>query len=1525
MIKILRFYLFLISLFVFSALGAYGQNCTVNAGVNTTICPGGEFKLLGEFSGLISTNPVWTQLSGPSVTLSATTIAGSKATAIVTGYATDVNYVFRISAKCTDGSLVYQDVTYVVSSLGTATAGTAGYACPGTPYQLQGSALGPGETGKWTITSGAVGNATDPTFNNDAIPNAQVTFQERADARDYTFTWTVSKTTGTSTCTSTASVVITNLGTQTVKAGDEIKRSCYNVTTSAQLSGSFAGTNATYGQSVLWTVVSGPSVPTFNSTTIRNPNVTNLIAGTYVFRYTVTGPCKSGTDLVSVIVAPATQNIVNAGGGTQTYCDNRTTVLLTGPKALYNGETVMWSKGTGAAATTITNPTSNSTTVTGLSGANGTSASFTYTITNANTGCVSTGTYKIEYKAPPTIAISNISPVLITCGTTQVAINYTVGNGTGTEYALISAPTGSGRQSQMGGLNNYVGAPSSGTMLTGFDKIGTYVLRYRRNTDNGNGGCSDAYTDVTVVASSAPTAANAGTNQVLACNVFNTNLAGNIPTVGIGKWSQVSGPNTANIVNPFLNNTAINGLISGKYTFRWIISGGDGACSNEQRDVDVTVSSQTPTASVVGSNAIVCNSTPIYLTGNTPDLNETGKWTVTTGGNPATGIVFTPNDTTPSAAATGLASNTTYTFTWTITNNCSVAFPALVAPASYTITTSSTAGAKQANAGADRCLASGTPSFSLAGNAPTGTETGTWTKISGPNATFVNANLATTAVNITGNGTYVFQWELKNNGCTPTTDQVTITVSGAATAANAGTNRDICGTSVTLAGNTPTVGIGTWTQTEGAGGAVITNVNDPATTVTGLTEGRYKFTWTISNGACASSTPSTVTINVSTPSSTAAAGLDQAICNATSATLDATPLTVGTGSWVAVSGPSVPKFADASNAKTTVSDLKYGVYILRWISRGGVFCTPSTDDVQITVTQNANAGTDRALCGVNSVALTGNESSTGTWSFVSGPAGYTLTSTGPNSSIATNLVAGVYIFKYALPAVGTCVATEDEIQITIEAEPSPAVAGPDQEYCLPTATANHSMTMAATAPAVGTGRWVLLDSSLGLGSGSNPTITNVNLATTTITNMIPGVYLYEWRVENTGGACAGNNGNADLVRLTVFREPSAAIAGDDINNTCSNKVTMAATAPVVGLGTWSVAAQPVGSPVVTFDQINSPTTNVSGLEAGTYTFTWTITNGAPLCAPKSDDVIVIVTSEPVTVANAGADKSACTTGNPGTGSFVLEGNASAGGETGTWTVKSYNGATAPVFANANNPTTTVNNLSSAPGLPYGDYVFVWTIKNNANNTPTDCDSFDEVTIRVYNSPLTANAGTNQTVCTTTSPVTLNATAVPTDRGIGTWSNKAGNPTTAIFSNINTPNSTLTGLVAGTYTLLWTVSNGTCTVSTSEVQVIVSNCEIAIAKSTSTPDQQANGSYNITLTFKVKNTGGVALTDVQVVDNLNLTFPGKTWTVTSVSASGSLAANAAFNGNTNQNLLNTGSTLAASAEETITLVLNVIFN
>ncbi len=56
--------------------------------------------------------------------------------------------------------------------------------------------------------------------------------------------------------------------------------------------------------SIVWTQVSGPNTATFSSTAVAGPVVSDLVAGTYTFRITVTAGGKTDYDEVSVTVGP---------------------------------------------------------------------------------------------------------------------------------------------------------------------------------------------------------------------------------------------------------------------------------------------------------------------------------------------------------------------------------------------------------------------------------------------------------------------------------------------------------------------------------------------------------------------------------------------------------------------------------------------------------------------------------------------------------------------------------------------------------------------------------------------------------------------------------------------------------------------------------------------------------------------------------------------------------------------------------------------------------------------------------------------------------------------------------------------------------------------------------------------------------------------------------------------------------------------------------------------------------------------
>lgn len=93
-----------------------------------------------------------------------------------------------------------------------------------------------------------------------------------------------------------------------------------------------------------------------------------------------------------------------------------------------------------------------------------------------------------------------------------------------------------------------------------------------------------------------------------------------------------------------------------------------------------------------------------------------------------------------------------------------------------------------------------------------------------------------------------------------------------------------------------------------------------------------------------------------------------------------------------------------------------------------------------------------------------------------------------------------------------------------------------------------------------------------------------------------------------------------------------------------------------------------------------------------------------------------------------------------------------------------------------------------------------------------CDSIIVVTtLTVDELPSTSVAGTDQTVCSSTATLAGNTPTV----GSGEWTVISG---TATITTPSSPASGVTGLVVGSATLRWTISNGSCTPSTDDVVI-----------------------------------------------------------------------------------------------------------
>lgn len=129
------------------------------------------------------------------------------------------------------------------------------------------------------------------------------------------------------------------------------------------------------------------------------------------------------------------------------------------------------------------------------------------------------------------------------------------------------------------------------------------------------------------------------------------------------------------------------------------------------------------------------------------------------------------------------------------------------------------------------------------------------------------------------------------------------------------------------------------------------------------------------------------------------------------------------------------------------------------------------------------------------------------------------------------------------------------------------------------------------------------------------------------------------------------------------------------------------------------------------------------------------------------------------------------------------------------------GPTTATISGTNTATPTVSNLS--PGV----YTFKYTV-----TTGLACSASDEVQVTVSGLPA-ADAGDNQSLC-----LGLNA-ALAAAAAAGQWIQVSG-PNDATFSDNQSPNPSVSGLVKGIYIFKWTVTQGGCQ-NSDEMQLTVS--------------------------------------------------------------------------------------------------------
>ena len=197
-------------------------------------------------------------------------------------------------------------------------------------------------------------------------------------------------------------------------------------------------------------------------------------------------------------------------------------------------------------------------------------------------------------------------------------------------------------------------------------------------------------------------------------------------------------------------------------------------------------------------------------------------------------------------------------------------------------------------------------------------------------------------------------------------------------------------------------------------------------------------------------------------------------------------------------------------------------------------------------------------------------------------------------------------------------------------------------------------------------------------------------------------------------------------------------------------------------------------------------------------------------ATGKDTMQLLVNIAPV--ANAGLDQTISLPLN----SITLNGSGTdADGTIKTYQWTEVSGASA-VISNAGSATATVT------GLSIGIYKFVLTVTDNSGAKTSDTM---QVTVLV-NIPPVANAGADQTITLPVNSVTLTGSGTDADGTIASyqWSKLSG-PTSAAITTATSAGTTVTGLTAGVYKFILTVTDNGGAIGKDTVQITLNAANI----------------------------------------------------------------------------------------------------
>lgn len=653
-------------------------------------------------------------------------------------------------------------------------------------------------------------------------------------------------------------------------------------------------------------------------------------------------------------------------------------------------------------------------------------------------------------------------------------------------------------------------------------------------------------------------------------------------------------------------------------------------------------------------------------------------------------------------------------------------------------------------------------------------------------------------------------------------------------------------------------------------------------------DGKNIYEWMLSYKRNNNSTP----VVVSEPPF-ADAGADQIITlPVNSVTLNGSRSGSASGSivsyaWSKIAGPTQGTIANAASASTTASGLVEGVYQFQLKVTDNAGKT-STDTLQVTVkpaliAPTTEAGNDISITlPVNNVALSGDNSIAGSgtiksyaWTKVSGPASASFSAASSATTKVSNLVEGTYVFRLTVTNSYDLKSTDD-VTVTVKPEPLPPVAnaGINQNIQLPL-----DSVMLIGSQSVAYSGSIKTYSWSQLSGPSQSVIVNKNAAVARATGLVEGIYKFQLTVTDNIGKSATST---VTIAVEAAPLPPVADAGANQNITLPANIITLDGSKSVAPGDKIVSYQwtKTFGGAATITSPNAAQTTVTGLVAGNYSFTLTVTNSKQISSSATIEVSVIGAP----ISNAGADQYVqlpnTTAKLNGTASKATVGRIISY----KWTKIAGGAAT---IAQPDAATTDITGLSK------GSYKFsLLVISDNGKRSTDTVDVYvvdstiatpiiiEEPPVQapepqVTNAPIT-DAGADEIITLPANSVTLNGSASKATVGriiSYEWKKISGGAAT-----IEQPSSAITtvsGLTAGVYefSLRVTSDNGRRTTDTVKVTVK----QAAVSSRISAPVEEVNVNLANINTLKAKTEISLypnpAVNDLTV--NINSGSTGKT--------------------------------------------------